>query len=527
MGKDKLTVLTIEDDLVVRKALVKFLEGHGFIVAQADNGLKGLAIFEQLHPDLVITDLRLPELDGMKVLEYIRTESPDTPVIVFSGMGTLNDAIKALRLGAADYITKPVTDLALIKHTIDKALERVNLVQKSREYQTYLEEEVERKTAELHQAQKLEAIGTLAGGIAHDFNNILAIIMGHSELALLHENVVPEVADDISQILNASERAKNLVIQILNFGRKGKTKRVSIKSLVIVNETIKMLRATIPATVQLDFNVSAKNTMIQADPVELHQIITNLCTNSLHALTDEQGVISVNLEECSVDESSELRGKLIDGDYLILTVKDDGQGIEKDTVDKIFDPFFTTKEKGQGTGLGLSVVSEIVRSCNGIIDVDSIVGKGTTFSIYFPLEQDEQEEQGTVDRESLPGGNERILFIDDENELVATAERMLKYLGYSPICCVSALDALDIIKTTKEGFDLIISDQSMPRMPGNVLAEKIKEICPDVPIILSTGYSSILNKKGALGMGAKDLIMKPIGIEELAVKIRKVLDDKN
>lgn len=526
MATKKKQILTIEDDLVVRKALANFLEGVGYSVDQAETGKQGVERFKQIKPDLVITDLRLPELDGLKVLEKIRRISPDTPVIVFSGMGTLADAIEALRLGASDYITKPVTDLALIKHTVEKALERVKLVKENRAHQEYLEKEVERKTAELHQAQKLEAIGTLAGGIAHDFNNILAVIIGHAELAQLSIDRESELADDLRQILKASDRAKNLVLQILNFGRKNKVKRMPLQTFVIVKETIKMLRATFPSTAQIHFKVLSKNLCILADPVELHQVLTNLCTNALHALPDQQGNITIELEECHIGANDDF-STICEGEYLKLVVKDDGGGIEAEALQKIFDPFFTTKEKGEGTGLGLSVVNEIVTNCHGEIKVESEVGVGTTFSIYFPLYYEEKiDEHIIADERDLPSGTENILFIDDEVGLVSTVERMLNYLGYKPTCFSSSIKALKYLETTDDHFDLIISDQSMPKVPGNILVERIKDLMPDVPILLCTGYSSVVDKAGAIEVGAKDLVMKPIGIEELAVKIRDVLDNQ-
>lgn len=523
----KLTLLTIEDDLVVRKGLVTYLEGLGYAVEQAGNGIEGIELFKKVLPDLVITDLRLPGLDGLKVLEEIRNISPSTPVIVFSGMGTLNDAIEALRLGAVDYITKPVTDLELIKHTIDRTLERVRLLRENEQYQEYLEKEVERKTAELHQAQKLEAIGTLAGGIAHDFNNILAVIMGHAELAALSVPPKSELADDIEQILSASDRAKSLVQQILNFGRKKSIKRSPLNTAVIIKETVKMLRATIPVTVQLDFHSLIEKPLVLMDPVELHQIITNMCTNALHALPEERGNITIRIEECDlIDSASDAVGLLTPGKYLELSIQDDGDGIEPDHLSTIFEPFFTTKEQDEGTGLGLSVVREIVSQCDGEIQVESQHGKGTVFKMFFPLIEDTKEDRDMETVDLLPVGNEKILFIDDEVALVETMERMLTFLGYKPICCTSAEDALEILAVHNGNFDLIISDQSMPNIPGNVLVEKIGVSYPEIPIILCTGYSSVVDRQRAFGLGVSDFVMKPISIHELANKVRTVLDCK-
>ncbi len=284
-----ITILTIEDDQLVRKAMVAYLKSLNYTVFQAGDGAEGLEIFHRAHPDLVITDLRLPKIDGMEVLSVIRKASPETPVIIASGMGTLGDAIRALQLGARDYVTKPITDMSLIRYAVERALEHAQLVRENKKYQQHLEEEVQKKTAELYQAQKLESIGTLAGGIAHDFNNILAAIMGFTELALFKIEKNSEVAGNLQQVLKASTRAKNLVLQILTFSRKTVTDRHPIQASLIIKEALKLLQATLPSTVQLTQHIRAKEVMIQADPTEIHQVITNLCTNAFHALPNERG----------------------------------------------------------------------------------------------------------------------------------------------------------------------------------------------------------------------------------------------
>ena len=525
MGIDhSITILTIEDDLLVRKAIASYLQEIGYEVLQAADGAEGLEIFRRDHPVLVLTDLRLPKLDGMEVLSAIRAESPDTPVIIVSGMGTLEDAIRALKLGAHDYVTKPITDMALLAHAVDRALERARLIRENRQYQISLEEEVEKKTAELYQAQKLEAIGTLAGGIAHDFNNILAAIMGFTDLALLKAEKNSEIEQDLRQIHKASERAKNLVLQILTFSRKSVTERHPVQAALIIKEALKLLRATLPTTVELCQSIDAQQTMIMADPTEIHQVITNLCTNAFHALADEQGKITVELVTHTITKD-ELKNDpdLTAGDYLQLTVRDDGCGMDSVTLSNIYDPFFTTKEKGQGTGLGLSVVHGIVSDCGGIIRVESEPGKGTTFIILIPVVKAAADNnvEATV---PLPGGSERILFVDDEENLRALAKKMLTYLGYSVICCSSGREALHQLSEEGAGFDLVITDQSMPGMPGTELARKLQACCPGLPILLCTGYSSMVDEKKAQTMGIRGFLMKPLSINILAREIREILD---
>lgn len=524
MADHSVTILTIEDDRLVRRAITSYLQGLGHLVLQAADGEEGLEIFRRAHPDLVLTDLRLPKLDGMEVLSTIQKESPDTPVIIVSGMGTLEDAIKALKLGARDYVTKPITDMALLEHAAARALERVRLIRENRRYQSFLEDEVQRKTAELQQAQKLEAIGTLAGGITHDFNNILAAIMGFTELALLKTEMDSELTDYLHQVQKASHRAKELVLQILTFSRKNNTERHPLQAAISIKEALKFTQATLPATVRIIQHIKTKQTMILADPTEIHQIITNLCTNAFHALPDEKGTITISLDNITITTGeAEKHSQLRSGDYLQLTVSDDGCGMSQAIQNIIFDPFFTTKEKWQGTGLGLSVVQGIVTDCGGSIRVESEPGKGSTFTLLFPVTEDTASKEGEA-AVSLPGGSERILFIDDEKDLRLLAERMLSYLGYSVVCCSSGQEALKKLRE-EDGFDLVITDQSMPQMPGTELTKELLTSCPGLPIILCTGYSSMVNNNKALAMGIRGFLLKPLSINTIAREIRRVLDN--
>lgn len=517
-------ILTIEDDALVRKAIASYLEGLGYVVLQAADGAEGLEMFKRGHPDLVLTDLRLPKLDGMEVLSAIQEISPDIPVIIVSGMGTLSDAIKALKLGARDYVTKPITDMGLLKYAAERALERASLLRENKRYQKFLEEEVQKKTAELHQAQKLEAIGTLAGGIAHDFNNILAAIMGFTELALLKIEKNSELADDLRQVLKASNRAKDLVLQILTFSRKTDIDRHPIQAALIIKEALKLLQATLPATVQLNSHIIAKETVIIADPTEVHQVITNLCTNAFHALPNEQGSITVSLDEYHITEDGlKDHPTVAAGNYLQLIVSDTGCGMDPVTLQKIFDPFYTTKEKEQGTGLGLSVVHGIVTDCNGSIRVESMPGQGTTVTILFPVTEGSrsQEVEAVI---PLPGGAENILLVDDEEDLRKIGKQMLEYLGYSVVCRASGMEALEKFRENSTAFDLVITDQSMPGMPGTEFAEKLLSISPGLPILLCTGYSSMVDEEKALASGIRGFLMKPLAINTMARTIRSILD---
>ncbi len=519
------TILVIEDDPLVRKGIAVYLEStSNHKIFQAKDGQEGLEIFRRAAPDLVLTDLRLPKLDGMELLSSIREKSPDTPVIIVSGMGTLEDAVKALHLGARDYITKPISDMAILSHAIKQALEQLSLLKENRRYQQFLEKEVEKKSTALLQAQKLEAVGTLAGGVAHDFNNILAAIMGFTDLALLQTDQHQEIASDLRQIKKASLRAKDLVQQLLTFSRKSHTQQRAIQPALIIKEALKLLRATLPTTVQIKQHINSSQATILGDPTEIHQLLTNLCTNAFHALPNEQGTISVDLDVYTHTAFKAKQDEELDeGEYLKLQVSDDGCGMDKATLATIFDPFFTTKSEGQGTGLGLSMVHGIVKRGKGTIQVHSKVDKGTTFTILFPLAKTEKPPKSSV-AIIPPGGSEYILFVDDEEPLRLLAEKMLGYLGYHVYTCASGKAALEKLQENPKEIDLVITDQSMPHMPGTELAGIIQSRYPGLPIILCTGYSSMINEEMAHEMGIRSFLLKPLTITKLALELRNILD---
>ncbi len=518
------TILTIEDDSVVRQAIADYLRRKKFDVLPAADGEEGLKIFHQQQVDLVLTDLRMPEIDGLEVLETIYREAPETPVIVVSGLGTIEDVIKALKLGAWDYITKPITDMALLNHAIFRALERIELIRHNKEYQKHLQQEIKQKTAELHQAQKLEAIGTLAGGIAHDFNNILSAIMGFTDLALMEIDNPEKLKKMLDQVKNASLRARDLVSQILTFCRKAENERRPIVIYPIIKEALKLLRSTIPSTINITADISTIPERIRADPIEIHQIMMNLGTNSFQAMKNEQGTIEVNLEVVRLDKKKTGEPDTIKpGKYLKLMVRDNGTGINKENLQSIFDPFFTTKEEGMGTGLGLSVVHGIIKEYDGAINITSDHDNGSCFELYFPVIDTSGKKAGKRPL-TFAGGSETILFIDDDPTLVAVAAKMLKSLGYSVTSANDSLAALEIFRNHADDFDLVITDQTMPGMPGSELITELMKIRPDIKVIICTGYSSIIDKEKAAEFGFKDFLLKPYKFEILARTVRRALD---
>jgi PAS domain S-box-containing protein len=375
----------------------------------------------------------------------------------------------------------------------------------------------------LQQAQKMEAIGTLAGGIAHDFNNILSVIIGYTELILMSGNVDAEVRQNLKEIFNASKHARDMVKQILAFSRQSKQERKPIQVAHIVKEAIKMLRASLPTTILIQQQIEKDTGIIEADPTQIHQVLMNLCTNAAHAMNGKDGVLQISLSNVELDHAAlEMAPDLIPGSYLKLSVRDTGHGIAPDAYEKIFDPYFTTKKKEEGTGLGLAVVQGIVKSHNGAVTVDSEVGKGTTFHVYLPVIMRKitaEEEISTP----LPMGHESILFVDDEQPLVEIGKQMLQRLGYTVATRTSSVEALELFKANPDRFDLVITDIVMPNMTGETLAEKMMGIRSDIPVILCTGYSEKITRKDASEMGIQSFLMKPLVMRDLATTVRQAL----
>jgi len=391
----------------------------------------------------------------------------------------------------------------------------------------HAEQEKERLEAQLRQAQKLEAIGTLAGGIAHDFNNILAPIMGYSEMAI---NDLPDsnpMKAGQEQILNAALRARNLVKQILTFSRPGRDQNqepVAVSS--IVKEALKLLRASLPSSIEIRHGI--EDAVANADPTQIHQVLMNLCTNAAHAM-DDKGVLEVRLSRVYLSENDLTDRSILDlkpGRHVKLSVSDTGSGMDKATLERIFDPYFTTKEVGKGTGLGLAVVHGIVKLHGGAISVQSKVGKGTTFSIFIPAMEDGAMVAGEA-RPVLPTGTERILLIDDEQRIVEMGTAILERLGYKVTPETDSLRTLEMLRSRPRDFDLIITDYTMPNLSGMDLVREVRRIRPDIPIILCTGFSEKVTWETAMNLNV-ELVLKPFTIMEIAELIRKVLDvEKN
>ncbi|MBI5592679.1 MAG: response regulator [Deltaproteobacteria bacterium] len=384
--------------------------------------------------------------------------------------------------------------------------------------------EKKRMESQLRQAQKMQAIGTLAGGIAHDFNNILAGIIGYAELAIQDVEDPEKTLERLNRILSTSARAKELTRQILTFSRQTEQKLETVPLNAILEETLNLIRATAPATIRVDKKIPATTASILADPGQIHQVIMNLCTNAVHAMGGEVGVLTAKLESVELDSKAAMRiDGLSPGRYARLTIGDTGHGMTRAIRERIFDPFFTTKKNDHGTGMGLSVAHGIVKRLHGAITVKSELGSGSTFQVYFPIAENPPA-MPALSKAAIPTGSEKILLIDDEETIVDVAGQMLRGLGYSVITETGSRHALWTFLKDPLAFDLVISDQTMPGMTGTEMFQKIRSVHPAQPFILSTGFSETETRESVLAMGIRELIMKPYLKDELAAVVRKVLD---
>lgn len=377
----------------------------------------------------------------------------------------------------------------------------------------------------LRQAQKMEAIGTLAGGIAHDFNNILTAIMGYADMAKEEVEAGSELEDDLDKVIAGGNRAKDLVKQILAFSRQNHVERIAFQPAIVINEAIKMLRSSIPTTIDIQQDVNPISKTILADPTQIHQIIVNLCTNAFHAMEESGGQLFISLQNISIDrQAAENRHELKIGEYVELRVEDTGSGISPDIRERIFEPYFTTKKVDKGTGMGLAIIHGIVQSYDGAITVKSEIGKGTSFQVLFPACKDAPISESKEGQE-LMGGNERIIFVDDEEILTKMGSASLSRLGYKVTTFTESTKALETFKANPDQFDLIITDQTMPKLTGAEMAKTMLEIRPDLPIILCTGYSTIISKEESQAIGIREFVLKPISRKSITTLIRNIFDN--
>lgn len=466
------------------------------------------------------------EAQGISLFSFVHREDRQATKTWFDGCvsgglaaGTYENRLVSMKTGEVFHV------LWTCNFHYDRSgrLKMVNAVARNITDRKQLEAEKQAAEDHLKQALKMEAVGNIAGGIAHDFNNIMGIIIGNVELAM---EAVPQwnpARQNLDEIRVAGLRASEVVKQLLSFSRKSDHYKKVMTLQPIIKESVSLLRASIPTSIEIRLDIDRETGPIEADPTQIHQILINLCTNAAHAMDAQGGILSIRLGEKDLDaEGAAGFDHLPPGRYARLTISDTGQGIDPDIVSKIFDPYFTTKKVGKGTGMGLAVVHGIVKSTGGGIRVDSEPGRGSAFHLLFPLTrarvQPEEEEENLT-----PTGSGRILLVDDEASLLKLGRRQLESLGYRVEIRQDPLDALSAIASDPSGFDLVITDMTMPRMTGDQLVEKVLEIRPDLPVVLCTGYSSKINRERSRDLGVSGYVEKPFNRNQLALAVADAL----
>ena len=386
--------------------------------------------------------------------------------------------------------------------------------------------EIKNMEAQLQQARKMESIGTLTGGIAHDFNNILGIIIGNTELALEDVPKWNPAHFNLEEIRNAGLRAANIVRQLLSFSRKTGQGIKPIEIVPVIKESLNFLRSTIPTTIDIRQDIQVTDESILADPVQINQVLINICTNAFQAMEETGGILELTVETTIIEKGGVKNyPDLAPGEYVKIAISDTGPGIDPEIMDRIFDPYFTTKEVGKGSGMGLAVVHGIIKNHAGAITVDSQRGKGAIFTMLFPVVT-EKPVMEVKTPDEIPHGNETILLVDDEERIVNMTQKILERLGYTVETKINPIEALELFRLKAAKFDLVITDMTMPQMTGVKLSEKLMEIRKDIPVIVCTGHSSLINEEKAKELGIAAYVMKPIVKQDIAKTIRKVLDNQ-
>lgn len=439
------------------------------------------------------------------------------------------------------------SDYAVLAH--ENISQRIDAEQTLREAQTMLERRVAERTAalqglneqlqadiamrksleeQLRQAKKMEAMGALAGGIAHDFNNILAAIIGYTELVTDDMPRHSPSRQYLQEVLLASNRAKELVQQILMFSRQHEIEKQPVRVAMLVRETLQLIRASLPSTIEIHANVPEESGTVLADVTQLHQVLMNLCTNAEHAMRATGGVLQIRVNTVDIDEGFAAQHTALHaGPHVRFLVQDTGHGIPPDVLKRIFDPFFTTKDVGEGTGMGLAMVHGIITNHGGAITVESALGQGTTVTIYLPRLEDNTTALTNPGEEPIPHGSGRILFVDDEETLTLLGQATLEWLGYEVVTSLNSIEALHAFRSNPHQYDLVITDQTMPRMTGEQLTQELRRIRPDIPIVLCTGYSHVMDADRAQALGINAFCMKPLTARDLAVTVQQVLSARS
>ena len=527
------TVLVVDDDPFIRATTGKVLTSRGFEVLQAGNGREGLDLFRERGPDLLIVDLKMPVMNGLELLSRLSDVIERTPVLVISGEGGLDEAVEALRLGAWDYLVKPIVSAEVLHHAVDKALERAALIRENEAHRQNLERQVQQRTLELRKAnlelehqflkqQKLGVIGTIAGGMAHDFNNILSSVVFSTELVrgALSAGQQPD-QEDLDRILRVCQRGTSLIRSVLHFTGKMNEEfsRFSIRDILL--ETLEIIRGTTPAHIAIEADLGQNLGTLLGDPVHLQQVLMNLATNAVHALADiPEPRIAIS---ASVHPGQDSGLLITDPDSVltVITVSDNGAGVPDEDLPKLCEPFFTTKPKDEGTGLGLFVTQKIVKSLRGKLIFSRNTPSGVTVRVCLPASPHlEAENAANEAPPEITGCGERILVIDSDPEVRAAVSACLKRLGYEAICADGPGAGLDRLGGGQGQADLILTGDGAPGQVEELCAA-LRRSGADIPVLLaSASPAPVLEPRPA---GVRRVISKPVDMISLGRALRHCL----
>ena len=509
MSDGSIRVLLVEDnasDVLMLKHHLSEVLGLHFTFEHVERLEEALAFLANQSCDLVLLDLGLPDSQGIETLTRARNQSQSVPIVVLTGLDSEEISLKALQDGAEDYLVKDQVQPSLLRRTIRYAMERHRMEQMA------------------IRAEKLQALGTLAGGIAHDFNNILLAVSGNAKLALEHLGQDNPAYTHVLEIAKAGSRAAALTRKILSFSRQRETNLRPMQLAPVVEEALSLLHPTWPAGFKVHKNFPSNLPLISADASQVHQIIINLTTNAVDALGDQFGHLEICASPIHVNgNAATLSAKLPPGNYVKLSVKDSGPGMDKQTLARAFEPFFTTKTQGRGTGMGLAIVHGIMKSHLGEVTAYSEPGKGTVFNLYFPVSDCATAEVVSEPAFVPEGGGQHILYVDDEEPLVLLITRTLKRLGYRVSGYTNPLEALHALRQDPRTFQAVVTDLSMPQMSGTDFAREVLELCPAMPIVLTTGYIRPQDQELARSTGVKELVLKPDTVEDLGIVLHRLL----
>ena len=503
-------ILIVDDEPRMRESLKALLSGQGYEIDTGNNGKEAIEHLAKNSFDLILLNIVMPVIDGHQVMHYMHSREIETSVIVMTGHASVDSAIEALRSGAYDYLRKPFEYEELLE-AVRNALD-----------QNRLRTERKRLEAQLQQAAKMEAIGTLAGGIAHDFNNLLMGIQGNASLMLMNIDSTHPHCERLKNIQKQVQRAARLTSNLLGYARKGKyeVKRIDLNQLVEeTSDTFGRTRKEITIHRELADDLFA----VEADQGQIEQVLLNLYVNAADAMPGGGELILTTMNTTYED----MKDRLYDakpGKYVLLTITDTGVGMDQKTTERIFDPFFTTKEMGRGTGLGLASAYGIIKGHGGYIDVESKKGHGTSFNIYLPGSE-KKVHKAVKTAKQFTKESQTVLLVDDEEVILQVGEELLEAMGYTVLIAREGKEAIEVYKKNRDGIDIVILDMVMPTMGGGEAYDRMKEINPNVKVLLSTGFSVDGEATEILERGCDGFIQKPFRMNDLSEKIREILDN--